>query len=191
MKTLEIEFTSGEGGFSTTPLTYKQIVRNQDFAIYERTLNGKIRDYELIKIKVQLKGHQIFQKIVDEDTEVYPSSSQWGHFGWTYNDKSIAMSEFKIRCNPPTQSQPLKPQAEEIKVKGKRGRPKMYNRTQVVLPQGFDFTMADLLIKNSEYTQPSMYQEVKKMLELNVIKVVGTVKREGMRGKPALMYKKV
>lgn len=191
MKTLEIEFTSGEGGFSATPLTYKQIVRNQDFAVYERSLNGKVRDFELIKIKVHLKGHQIFQKIVDEDTEVYPSSSQWGHFGWTYNDKNSALSEYKTRCNPSVEVQPLKPQAEETKVKGKRGRPKMYNRSQVVLPHSVKFTMFDLLTKNSDYTQPSMYQEVKKMLESNVIKVVGSVKKEGQRGKPALVYKKV
>ena len=192
MKTLETEFVSGEGGFGATPLTYKQIIRNDKYAIYERSLNGKVRDFELIKIKVLLKGHKIFQKVLEQDEESYPGSSQWGNSGWTYNTKDQALQEFNKLSQPestPVCKLPLK-NVKTAVISGKRGRRKNANRPLVIMPKGNTFTMLDLLMVNPEYTQPTMYQEVKKFLHNKLIYVSGTKANNGKRGKPALIYRK-
>lgn len=87
MITLETEFKSGEGGFSTDPLTYKQIKRNGNLALYERSREGKAYDYELILITVVPKGTvQKFPngviKVIEDDTEHYPSTGAFGKKAW-------------------------------------------------------------------------------------------------------------
>ena len=87
MITLPIEFKSGEGGFSTDPLTYKQIKRNGNLALYERSREGKVHDYELILITVIPKGTvQKFPngitKIIEDDTEHYPTTGSFGKKAW-------------------------------------------------------------------------------------------------------------
>jgi hypothetical protein len=100
MITLEIEFVSGEGGFAQDPLTYKQIARNDRFAIYERSRDGKVKDFELIKIQVEKKGKQYkfpngTVKTLEDDKEKYASSSQWGNYGWSFYNKTAAVNRME------------------------------------------------------------------------------------------------
>jgi hypothetical protein len=88
---LEKEFISGEGGFSADPLTYTQLKRNEKAAVYMRSKDGKPYDYETFLIKVKPKGTRIFQKILEDDEECYPSSSQFGRIAWSFNDIGLAM----------------------------------------------------------------------------------------------------
>ena len=80
---LEKTFVSGDGGFSNDPLTYTLVERTESAAVYERSRQGMIKDYEVFKIRVLEKGKKIFTKIVQEDTEQYPSSEQFGKTGAT------------------------------------------------------------------------------------------------------------
>jgi len=71
----------------------KQITRDGDWAVYSRITPG-IKDpktaFEVVII--QRREEKVFEKKVDgkvqrdvyPPAEVYPSSSQWGLFGWTY-----------------------------------------------------------------------------------------------------------
>ncbi len=94
MIVLEKEFVSGEGGFSTDPLTYKQLKRTGNFALYERSRDGKVKDYEVIIIRIDPKGKQVFSKVVEEDTEMYPSSGQWGKKAWSFSNLGGAKQRF-------------------------------------------------------------------------------------------------
>lgn len=94
MKQLEKQFISGAGGFSFNPLTYTQIVRNDRYAVYERSREEKVKDYETIKIKVIKAGTQIFNKTVIEDEEHYPGTSEFGRTAWSFADKTAALKRY-------------------------------------------------------------------------------------------------
>ena len=88
MKKLETKFN--KKGFN-----YKQVIRKEEFAIYEQT-NAKIKNpsksYEVVQIKSH-NGYEIGgQKIAA--AEVYPGSTQWGLLGWTYIDLESAEKRF-------------------------------------------------------------------------------------------------
>lgn len=91
---LETQFVSGDGGFSSNPLTYTQLKRNEKAAVYMRSRNGIPYDYETFMVKVKPKGTRIFQKILEDDTECYPSSSQWGRVAWSFTQIGLAMAKF-------------------------------------------------------------------------------------------------
>jgi hypothetical protein len=93
---LEITFTSGVGGFSGPDvLTYKQIVRCDTAAIYERSRDGKVKDFEVIKIKIVPKGTSIFNAPPSlDDEEAYPSTGQWGKSGFSYRNLGAAEKKY-------------------------------------------------------------------------------------------------
>lgn len=91
---LEKEFVSGAGGFSDKPLTYTQLKRNEKVAVYMRSRDGKPYDYETFLIKVKPKGTRIFQKVLEDDEECYPSCSQFGRIAWSYGNVGMAMLRF-------------------------------------------------------------------------------------------------
>lgn len=91
---LEKEFVSGAGGFSDNPLTYTQLKRNEKAAVYMRSRDGKPYDYETFLIKVKPKGTRIFQKVLADDEECYPSCSQFGRIAWSYSNIGMAMLRF-------------------------------------------------------------------------------------------------
>lgn len=73
MKTLPTEFT--EKGF-----THRQIYRDGDLAIYERT-KGSARHFEVVCIGSH-NGYEIAGAKIPP-SETYPPSTQWGSKGWT------------------------------------------------------------------------------------------------------------
>jgi hypothetical protein len=94
---LETEFKSGEGGYSSDPLTYTQVIRNEWFAVYCRSKsNGRPKDWETIIIKVSPKGHKIFKKVYLDDTEEYPSTGQFGSKAWSFRNKQAAIDKFNF-----------------------------------------------------------------------------------------------
>lgn len=94
MITLQTEFVSGEGGFSSNPLTYRQVKRTNDVAMYARHRAGNVSDFEIFKIKVVPKGTVIFQTTLEDDTEHYPNSSEFGRIAWTSNNLIAALNMF-------------------------------------------------------------------------------------------------
>ena len=85
----ELAQTLQIGGFDL-----KQIKRDGNKAIYEKTKkNMKFISYEVIKIGshtgYELGGQRI------EAAETYPSNSQWGRAGWTYNTIESAETHYK------------------------------------------------------------------------------------------------
>jgi hypothetical protein len=87
MKTLPKQFE--KKGF-----TYKQVKRIGDKAIFEQTKKGQEGiTYEVVKIN-RHNGYELGgQKI--PPGEAYPSTSQWGVAGWTYQNIRDAEVKFK------------------------------------------------------------------------------------------------
>jgi hypothetical protein len=97
---LQESFISGEGGFSYAPLTYTQLQRTEKTALYQRSRDGKPFDYEVFLIKIDPKGKMIFKKMVEEDTEKYPSNEQFGRIAWSFRHKAAAETMFQKISNP-------------------------------------------------------------------------------------------
>jgi hypothetical protein len=86
---LPTQFVSGDGGFSSDPLTYKQLKRTDKVAMYERSRGDRIHDYEIFFIKVEPKGKVSkfpggVIKVAPDDKELYPSTGQWGRIAWSH-----------------------------------------------------------------------------------------------------------
>lgn len=193
MKTLETQFVSGEGGYSAEPLTYKQIARKQNFAVYERSRNNIVKDYETIIIKTLKAGTQIFKQILAEDEERYPSTSQWGHYAWSFNNRQAALN--KLNQLFQNKNTPVEPkttiQALTPTIKKSKGRPKT-QRPNLVFPTHQDgFTMKQLLAINSQWTQPLAYIEIKKLSTTGSIIEIKRTKSSSGRGRAAITYQKI
>jgi hypothetical protein len=72
---------------------YRQIAREGDGAIYEQSKGGKVRAFEVIRIR-RRAGFEIEGRTV-EPAEVYPASEQWGTDGWTLPTLARALEKLK------------------------------------------------------------------------------------------------
>ncbi len=173
---LEKEFVSGDGGFSTNPLTYKQVKRTESVALYERSFEGKLRDYEVFIIRVDPKGKvQKFPngitKTLEDDTEKYPSSGQWGRLAWSAVTIEQAMRRFDNLVAAGIQA------AEEEE----NPTPK----EAIVIPLG-EFTVGELATKNNiEYAPAFLF--IKAELTKGAVKFLREERRNA-KGKASKIY---
>lgn len=200
MKLLDVNFISGDGGFGADPLTYKQLVRNDKFAVYERSRDGVVKDYETIKIKVLKAGTRIFKQVLDADEERYPGTSEFGKTAWSYGgvpsaalsaamDKFEKLSKAKDEVEEPETFEAIV--ASELNVEPKqRGRKRM-ERPPLVYPATEQFGMKDLVTVNDKWNQPMIYVQLQKDIEGGMVVEVGRVKNDSGRGKPSVVYKTV
>ena len=89
MKTLEKKFTNKN-------FSYKQIIREDNVAIYEQKLidpEATSRRYEVIIIRSH-NGYEINGNKI-APSEMYPSGNQWGTLGWTRLNLEDAQKRFK------------------------------------------------------------------------------------------------
>jgi hypothetical protein len=169
---LPTEFVSGDGGFTTDPLTYKLVTRNDMAAVYERSRDGHVKDYEAFLIKVDPKGKiQKFPggtiKVVEDDTEKYPTNSQFGRIAWSFGNKEAAIRRFeKISIIPPDDEDD-----EPVQ--------------KIVVPVG-EFTVTELATQNKvEYVTAAMF--VKASVADGSVKFVRE-ERRNLRGKMSKIY---
>jgi len=93
-KPLETHFQRGK-------FNYKQIAREKDVAIFEQAWRGSSEpdiSWEVVVIRRHggrtIKGHWV------EPSEFYPSSSEWGKYGFTFPNGDKAWDKFlKLRSN--------------------------------------------------------------------------------------------
>jgi hypothetical protein len=182
MITLEKEFVSGEGGFSQSPLIYTQIIRNDNYAVYQRSDScGKIKDYEVFRIKIQKAGLVIFQKTVMEDTECYTVTSAFGKSAWSFhgvNGKQAAINKFN-ELNSIQAVKDDEPVAVNV--------PSKFNNTTFVFPA--TFSIKDFAETNKcEYITASLF--VKEQIAAGSVKQVGE-ERRAAKGPMSKIYSKV
>jgi hypothetical protein len=179
---LETEFVSGEAGFSQDPLTYKQVKRTDAVALYERSRNGVVKDYEVFLVKVKAKGtKETFPngvvKILEDDTERYPSTGQWGRIAWSFRCKGGAEAKFDELVKGVTE------EAEEEE------KPESSVKTVVLtIPEG-EWTVGELAEKN-HVSYPAAFLFVKAALGEQKVKFVREERRHA-KGKASKLYSKV
>ena len=90
--------------FKKDQFDYKQIMRDDEKALYAQgyaSSDGKTFDivaYEVIKIRQQ-KANTVSIGGVDvefKEKELYPSSEQWGMFGWTFLKLENAKQRYDV-----------------------------------------------------------------------------------------------
>lgn len=182
MITLPIEFKSGEGGFSTDPLTYKQIKRDGNLALYERSREGKVYDYELIIITVVPKGTvQKFPngviKTIEDDTEHYPSTGSFGKKAWALGfDRVAAEKYFEERLTKRDFVAVEKPEEETA--------------AEVEIPVSVkvdgEFSTKEYAEKN-KMDYPTAYLAIKAGLADGTIKFIRE-ERRNVKGKPTKLF---
>ena len=69
--------------FEKYGFTYKLVVRDTYKAIYAQYVGNTLLAWEVIKIRVRPPKYNKFLKREEPAREVYPSSAQWGKWGWT------------------------------------------------------------------------------------------------------------
>ena len=62
---------------------FKLVQRCQNKAIYAEYIGNHLFAYEVIKIRVHPARYNAFFNRHEPETEIYPSSEQWGNMGWT------------------------------------------------------------------------------------------------------------
>jgi len=176
MVTLEKEFVSGDGGFSTDPLTYKQVKRTETVAIYERSRDGQVKDYEVFIIRVDPKGKvQKFPngsvKVLEDDIEKYPSSGVFGFTAWSIG--SLKGAEYRF---------------DELVAKGVAAAAEEENPTPekaIIMPVG-EFSTKELATANGiDYLAASLF--IKAGLGDGTIKFVRE-ERRNVKGKATKLY---
>lgn len=184
MKKLEKKFTMNADKVGDNIFT--QIKREGGVAIYERSWpNGTVKSYEVFIIKTVEKGTPLPNgKKVEETYESYPGAAS---FGRTASDcKSLDQAEVRFE-EYLEKVKNREEAAEESKRTGKPNRGKSTKAKSVVkVPKG-KFTMK-MLISDTGLTQPQLYPIVKQWLADSLIEVVESVKAEGGRGRPSLVY---
>lgn len=103
MISLEPTFSSRDGG-QEIPLDYKQLKRTDTVAIYERSRDGKVYDYEVFLIKTDPKGKVSkfpngVVKVLEDDKEKYPASSLFGRIAWSVSNLGLALHRYNELVN--------------------------------------------------------------------------------------------
>lgn len=171
---LEEKFTSGVGGFSQNPLTYTQVARVGLAAVYERSLDGKVKDYETIRIKITPAGTSIFnQPPSTDDEECYPSTGQWGKWAWSFGNKEAALSKLKT----------LGEIADAEEAEEENPSPKI----ELTIP-AVEFTTGEFAEKNSVgYPEAALFI---KAAVINGSVIFVREERRNAKGKPSKIYSK-
>ena len=201
---LQEQFSSASGGFQGSPLIYKQFIRSDNAAVYERfNPDGTLRDYETFKIKILPNGTvQKFPnnivKVTTDDEELYPSTGQFSKTAWSFHGvkgKEGALKKYELLNNSAVKSDDVSDDVSEtteiIDIEpvisiGRRGRaPK--ERHELKIPDG-EFTTNDLTEFNQVDRNDAVFyinQELGKKIQFIGEKRIGENKR------PSKIYKKI
>lgn len=165
---------------------FTQIKREGKVAIYERSWpDGGVRSYEVFIIKTVEKGAPLPNGTkVEETYESYPGSAQFGKTAFDCKTLDRAEERFLELQEKVKNSEEA---AEEAQRTGKRNRGKRSKVKPVVkVPKG-KFTMK-MLVTETGMTQPQLHPIVKQWVKDGVVSVIDSVKAEGGRGRPSLVY---
>jgi hypothetical protein len=183
---LEQTFTSAAGGFGADTLKYIQVIRSDKAAVYERSRDGIVKDWEAIKIKVipantVQKFPNGVTKTTTEDEEMYATASGWGKSGFSFhgaNGKQAAINKFN-ELNTAQAVKDDEPVAVNV--------PSKFNNTTFVFPA--TFSIKDFAETNKcEYITASLF--VKEQIAAGSVKQVGE-ERRAAKGPMSKIYSKV
>ena len=197
MITLEKSFVSGVGGYSAAPHTFTQIKRTDKYAMYHRTRqDGRHFTYEVFKIQIKPKGTRIFQVVLEDDTEQYPSNSAFGHTAWEYRHLQWAETAYNnlIQTGSPREGFVIDPvaidsdpEADTLLLNSTIVPITKLKHISLKLPTG-EFSTKDLAEFNkTDYNNAAVF--LRDSLQQGTIKFIKE-ERRALKGKPTKIYVK-
>ena len=83
--------------FTTSGFDFRQMKRKGDWALYEKRRGGSV-SYEVIKIrsKEETKAKIQGKEIIFKGGEYYPSTTEFGDFGWAFIELRNALHEYGV-----------------------------------------------------------------------------------------------
>lgn len=197
MKLLEKEFDKNanqSGMHRFTQVKHETLSNGKNLYIYSRTnTDGKIVAYEVVFGLMKKAGTvERFPggvtRTFEEDTEFYPTKSHFGTYAWFCVNLPQAEKQFakvvglSVECEETGEAV----DTEEVKPKGKRGRPKVA-RPLLDIPE-VEFSVTELATLNKvEY--PVAFRFVKEAEEKGQVKRTRTEQR-ATKGKPTQLFAK-
>lgn len=204
-------------GWGSNPRLLVQVKRSEKNAIYKVTeeRTGKVTGYEVFRIKIDPKGKRIFDIVLEEDTEKYPTSeTNFGKSAWAVPNLATAETYFERLENgvdvyggsvalsieddeddeggtpvnaSPEPSEPS-PVASGDAPKRGRGRPRKTEKVTLNLPD-VEFSVKELAELNKvQYV--TAYQFVKEEMETGHVKTTRE-ERRAARGPMTQLFEKV
>jgi hypothetical protein len=81
--------------FDKNGFRHEQIKRSDKAAIYKRWKPGGSVHFEVVMIKRATRDFAFPSGVVIENgSEIYPSSEEWGVYGWTFREMETAVVKF-------------------------------------------------------------------------------------------------
>lgn len=206
---------SGDG-WGPNPRLLIQVKRSEKNAIYKVTeeKTGTVTGYEVFRIKIDPKGKKVFDAVLEEDTEKYPTANNFGKSAWVvpnlitaeafferlergvdvYGDGaalSIENDEDDEGGTPvettPEPSEPPPASSGDAPKRG-RGRPRKTEKVVLNLPD-VEFSVKELAEMNRvQYV--TAYQFVKEEMESGHIKTTRE-ERRATRGPMTQLFAKI
>jgi len=177
MKLLEKKFVKNCEGVGDTIFEQvkKKSVGNLNVYIYKRYKEDKsFNKFEIFIAKQRFKGQPLPGGFFEqEDREQYPTANSFGFSAKETGNLTAAEKIFEEFVKKASFKEGIENKTNE--------RPKL------IYPKG-NFSIKDLLLKNSEWSQPTVYIQIRKDLKSKIIKEFGREKNANGRGKPKVIY---
>lgn len=171
MKTLELVKRWTGDGFAQNPVLLTQVKRNAKVALYKRTFEktGKFNGYEVFLIRVDPKGKRVFDTVLEDDEEKYPTAQQFGRTAYHFYNEKYALFQFD----------------ELTKKADKNAAGEEEEKKPVVVPTD-EFTVGEFAEKNSlQYA--SAFLIVKDAVKNGSVKFIREERRNA-KGKASKIY---
>ena len=169
--------------------TFIQIKKEGNVYMYRRErMDGTVKSYEVFLGKFIAKGTPLPGGAVEKEDRIqYPGSAQFGKTAYDCKTEAQAEQRFEELLKKSANQAEAKEEAAKTGVRN-RGRRGASNKNIVSVPEkGSKFNMK-LLITNTGLAQPVLFPIVKSWLDSGTVKINGSVKSEGGKGRPAIEY---
>lgn len=198
-ETTEITYKPLDEPYFKDTFRHELIKRDGNVALYKKiacvTLtrhNEFDCGFEVVRI-TKHNGYEL-GGVKIEPAESYPAKNSWGFNGFTYNGEGaldLAQKKFSELVDGCVIGGNDTDDIEDVSEPSKKTegvKERKSSLPDVKFPTTRDFTMADLLVLNSEYVKPTLYVKLQSMIKEGKVEVTGSLKIEGKKGKPATIF---
>jgi len=191
MKKLENQFTMNADKVGNNIFT--QVKREGKVAIYKRSWpDGEVKSYEVFIIKTVEKGSPLPNgKTVEETYESYPGAASFGKTAYDCKTIDRAESRFVELMEKVKNRDDAKEEAMGTGKPVRRGRKASVNKNVMTIPSKNSKFTINMMISDTGEKKPNLYIIVKKWIADGLVRVAGTQRKEGQRGRAEVVYEVV
>jgi len=172
---------------------FTQVKREGKVAIYKRSWpDGEVKSYEVFIIKTVEKGSPLPNgKTVEETYESYPGAASFGKTAYDCKTIDRAESRFVELMEKVKNRDDAKEEAIKTGKPVRRGRKASVNKNVMTIPSKNSKFTINMMISDTGEKKPNLYIIVKKWIADGLVRVAGTQRKEGQRGRAEVVYEVV